>query len=384
MKQRLSHSWVEISERALMHNIRAHRSLLGKKTKLMAVVKSNAYGHGMELVARVAEKSKQVDWLGIVSLNEAIELRRAGIRLPILILSYYRPFDLSTLVWGIKHNISFVVYGTDQLNILERAAKKAGKKALVHLKLETCMARLGRFSEDAIKMLKLIRKSSSPRLEGIFSHFATAEDKNQNFLNEQINTYKDFIKKAGELIPKNILQHHACSAAISTAPQSHLSLVRLGIGLYGLWPSPENKVVVNKKHKRFNLVPALTWKTQIIEVQKIPPHTPVGYGRSFITKKPTTMASIPVGYWDGYDRGLGNCGSVLIHGTKCPIIGRICMNISMVDVTGLKNVKAGDEVILIGRQSGGEVSTDAMADKIGTINYEVVTRINPLLPRILV
>ncbi|MBI5465934.1 MAG: alanine racemase [Candidatus Kerfeldbacteria bacterium] len=384
MKQALAHSWVEISERALVSNIRAHRRLLGSDTKLLAVVKSNAYGHGLELVARVAQKSGQVDWLGVASLREAMALRQAGIRLPILVLSYYHPLSQPELKDGIKHNVSFMVYELKALKTLAQVAQQVATCARVHLKLETGMARLGVSIDKAKSYLRYILRSPYLKLEGIASHFATAESRDQTFLKQQLNTYKKFIKQAGGLVPQDTLQHIAGTAASTAAPEARLSLVRLGIGLYGLWPSAANRQFVQARHHRFRLQPSLTWKTQIIEVQDLPPGTAVGYDRTYVTGRATRMAVMPVGYWDGYDRALSNKGRVLIHGTLCPVIGRICMNIFMADVTGLKNVKVGDEVVLIGKQGRGELTADDMADKTGTINYEIVTRINPLLPRVLV
>jgi len=392
MKQPPAHSWVEVSERALVHNIRAHRRLLGSKTKLMTIVKSNAYGHGLELVARVCERSHIVDWLGVASLNEALTLRRAGITLPILVLSYYHPLNITELAKGINHRISFVVYEDSALKALARAARLAGKPALVHAKLETGMARLGVLPENAADFIKNITNSPYLKLEGVASHFATAESRNQSFLKLQLLTFKNLLKDLESILPPNIIKHFSCSAAITTTTQSHFDLVRLGIAFYGEWPSPENKEVVQDLLSKFVLKSALTWKTQVIEVQSLPRGVPVGYDCTYVTTKPTIMAVLPVGYWDGYDRKLGNQGTVLIHGVRCPIIGKICMNISMVDVSHLKNVRVGDEVVLIGKQTSGksksgkveEVSADELAQKIGTINYEIVTRINPLLPRLLV
>ncbi len=378
------YSWLEISKRALLYNINTHCRLLSKKTKLMAVIKSNAYGHGMELVAKICEESSKIDWLGVAYLEEALKLRRLAKKLPILILSHYLPYNASILAKAIKSHISFMVYEIGQIKALEKASRIAGSPALVHLKLETGMARLGLFPKQAKDLLQQIVKSSCLKLEGIVSHFATAEDQDKTFLKKQLVNFKRFIKTNQTDIPSNIIQHIACTAAITSVPKSHLNLARLGIGLYGLWPSAENRQLVKKVHPGFVLKPVLTWKTKIIEIQNLPKGIPVGYARTFITKRATMMATIPVGYWEGYDRKLSNKGVVLIHGQRCPIIGRICMNISMIDVTAVKKVKVGDEVVLIGKQGNEEITADEIAKKIGTINYEVVTRINPKLPRVLV
>ena len=378
MKISNTYSWLEISAGALRHNISAHRRLLPKKTKLMAVIKSNAYGHGLEQVVKVCEGSRPVDWYGVAYLDEAFKLRMLAKKTPILILSHYLPYNRALLAKAIKSHISFVVYEIGQIKALERASRAADSPARLHLKLETGMARLGQFPEPAAKLLQLISKSKYLKLEGVASHFSTAEEAN-GFVKYQLQVLKDFIADNKKYISKKVLQHISCTASILTAPDTHLDMVRLGIGLYGLWPSAET----HKKSKA-GLAPVLAWKTTIIEIQKLPKGIVVGYGKSFITNKSIVMASIPVGYWEGYDRRLGNKGVVLIGGKRCPIIGRICMNLSMVDVSKVKGVKVGDEVVLIGRQGKAEVTADEMAKKIDSINYEVVTCINPQLPRILV
>ena len=378
MKISNTYSWLEISAGALRHNISAHRRLLPKKTKLMAVIKSNAYGHGLEQVVKVCEGSRLVDWYGVAYLDEAFKLRMLAKKTPILILSHYLPYNRALLAKAIKSHISFVVYEIGQIKALERASRAADSPARLHLKLETGMARLGQFPEPAAKLLQLISKSKYLKLEGVASHFSTAEEAN-GFVKYQLQVLKDFIADNKKYISKKVLQHISCTASILTAPDTHLDMVRLGIGLYGLWPSAET----HKKSKA-GLAPVLAWKTTIIEIQKLPKGIVVGYGKSFITNKSIVMASIPVGYWEGYDRRLGNKGVVLIGGKRCPIIGRICMNLSMVDVSKVKGVKVGDEVVLIGRQGKAEVTADEMAKKIDSINYEVVTCINPQLPRILV
>jgi len=378
MKISNTYSWLEISAGALRHNISAHRRLLPQKTKLMAVIKSNAYGHGLEQVVKVCEGSRPVDWYGVAYLDEAFKLRMLAKKTPILILSHYLPYNRALLAKAIKSHISFVVYEIGQIKALERASRAADSPARLHLKLETGMARLGQFPEPAAKLLQLISKSKYLKLEGVASHFSTAEEAN-GFVKYQLQVLKDFIADNKKYISKKVLQHISCTASILTAPDTHLDMVRLGIGLYGLWPSAETR-----EKSKAGLAPVLAWKTTIIEIQKLPKGIVVGYGKSFITNKSIVMASIPVGYWEGYDRRLGNKGVVLIGGKRCPIIGRICMNLSMVDVSKVNRAMVGDEVVLIGRQGKAEVTADEMAKKIDSINYEVVTCINPQLPRILV
>lgn len=384
MKHLQSHSRVEISQRALEHNIRAHRRLIGTKVKLMAVVKSNAYGHGMELVSRVAEASKQVDWLGVASLTEATVLRTAKIRLPILVLSYFRPFDTSEIVNALKQKISFVVYEPGQVRALEQAAQKAHTRARVQLKLDTGLGRLGLMPQQAAKFLQRIVGSPYLILEGVASHLATAESVNQAYVLQQTREFGKFVAEHHKQLGSNPLLHLACSAAITAAPNTRQTMVRLGLGLYGLWPSEENLHMVTKLHPTFSLKPVLTWKTTVVQTKVLSKGASVGYDRSYRVRRFTHLAVLPVGYWEGYARGLSNQGSVLIHGTRAPIIGRICMNVCMVDITDVRNVRAGDEVVLLGKQGKAEITAEEIGKKLKTINYEVITRINPNLERMLV
>jgi len=385
MPQNISHhSWVEVSGSALIHNLKQYRRALKPGVSLLVVVKSNAYGHGLTLASQVAAQSGLVDWLGTASLSEALTLRSVGFKLPILVLSYYHPLQVDELIRGIKTNISFVVYETQAIKQLAVAARKARQRAKVHLKINTGMARLGIDYREASQYLRLIKGDKNLLLEGVASHFATAESKFTGFLQTQLENFDKFLVENSSLLGSKIYKHIACSAAINTQTGSQYNLVRLGIGYYGLWPSFDNKTMVKKTQPYFKLQPALTWKTNIIELQKLAAGVTVGYGRSYLTKRPLTMAVLPIGYWDGYDRKLSNHAQVLVQGKLCSIIGRVCMNITMVDVSHVKNVKVGDEVVLLGRQGRGVVAAEYLAEKSATINYEVVTRINPNLPRALV
>lgn len=380
-------SWVEINTQNLKHNLGQFRKILTpgtyppklqrRRAKLGAVVKSNAYGHGMLLVASAIQR--QVDWFCVVNLDEALELRKNGIKKPILVLSYY--FD--NLELAIKNNISLVVYSLDQAKKISAAAKKIHKTGKIHFKLDTGTSRLGVREGEALKIIKEIKKYRNIKIEGIFSHFAASEE-NQKFTELQLKRFNEFIDSVETRLGASIsIKHFACSAAALVRPDSHFNMIRLGISLYGLWPSAQAKKITLKKYPKFNLRPALTWKTQIIQIKNLPAKTCVGYGCAYKTSRPTKIAVISVGYNEGYDRHLSNKGEVLIGGVKCPIRGRVCMNLTIVDITKAKNVKVGDEVVLIGRQGKQEITAEDLADIIGTINYEVVTRINPLLKRIM-
>jgi alanine racemase len=377
-------SWIEINTQNLMYNLRQFRQVLSPTTKLLAVVKSNAYGHDMVLVAKAIQK--QTDWLGVVNLEEALILRKAGIHKPILVLSFY----FNQLELAIKNNISLVVYDLKQVQKINLVAKKIKKIAKVHLKLDTGTSRLGVGETKGLKLIREIicppkpwrrrEKLKNIEIEGIFSHFAAAEE-NQKYTDFQLKRFNSFITKLERQRIKIPFKHFACSAAALVRPDSHFNLIRLGISLYGLWPSKLAKRLTLKKYPWFNLRPVLTWKTRVIAVKYLPAGTPVGYGCTYKTRRKIQLVTLPVGYWDGYDRHLSNKGEVLIRGVRCPVVGRVCMNLIMVDATKVSKVKVGEGVVLLGRQGRQEISAEELAEKIGTINYEVVTRINPELPR---
>jgi len=362
-------SWLEINTKNLKHNINQFRLILSPRVKIAAVVKSNAYGHGLIGVARAVEKL--VDYFCVVNLDEALELRQNKIKKPILVLSYY--FD--RLPEATRKNIELVVYSAEQIKKLQAIGKRLNKKIKVHLKIDTGASRLGVEVGEGKKLFNLIKKQKNLILAGIFSHFAASED-------DAIYTQKQlacFQKISDDLPIGAAIRHFACSAAALVEPDSRLDMIRLGIALYGLWPSPKTRKIVQKKYPQFNLKPALTWKTRVIQVKYITKDTPVGYNGTYVAQKRIKMAVLPIGYFEGYDRHLGNKGRVVIHNKICPIIGKICMNLCMVDASNVKNLKVDDKATLI----GDKITADELAEKIGTINYEVVTRINPHLPRLI-
>ncbi|HTL39508.1 MAG TPA: alanine racemase [Methylomirabilota bacterium] len=362
-------SQVLISKSALVHNLRAYRRAIGD-TKVMSVIKSNAYGHGILEVAKAIEK--ETDWFGTASGMEALDLRKAGIKKPILVLSFYDPEQIADLV---KKNVSLVVYDLKQARLISAAGKHLGKIANVHLKIDTGTSRLGIFQKEVAKFINEIITLKNIKIEGVFSHFAASEE-DLEFTEIQNNLFNQVVEEL-EWRGINPVTHIACTAAGIRASKSRHSMVRLGIGLYGLWPSEKTRETAN-----FALKPALQWVTSVIQVKTLPKGTFVGYGKSFQTTRPTQLAILPVGYFDGFDRKLSNVGEVIIAGIRCKVLGRVCMNLIMVDATSAKNVKVGDKAVLIGKMGKEEITADELAEKIGTINYEVVTRINPLIPRV--
>lgn len=371
-------TWLEISKQAIRHNIGQFKKIVSSKTALMAVVKSNAYGHGMVEMGTIAEKTG-VKWLGTVNLDEALELRRAGIKARILVLNYFHP---SRLGEAVKKNITLTVYSYGAAQAISTIAKKLRKRIPIHFKVDTGTSRLGVRTDSCLGLIERIQKLPNVFIEGIFSHLADSENPNQTFTNQQINLFE---KLLGQLEEQGIdipLKHIACSAATLLNKRSHFSLVRLGISLYGLWSVEKDGTRVRKLHKQFSLRPALSWYTTIVQIKALPSGTPIGYGRTYKTLRKMKLAVIPVGYWEGYDRRLSNIGEVLIQGKRCKVRGRVCMNLTMVDVTHLKRVRAGERATLVGRDGKVEITLDEIAKKMKTINYEVVTRINPSLPRI--
>nr|AQS29827.1 hypothetical protein [uncultured bacterium] len=383
---KMYNSWVEISQSAILHNLAQYKRIIGSKVAVMPIVKSNAYGHGMIEVAKLV--APKVKWLGVVNLAEALELRRNNIRKRIFVLSYVQP---NLLEQGIKQTIELPVYGLQFAKEVSRVDRKLRKTAKIHIKIDTGTSRLGILAKDAINLIKKVNQLPNLKIEGIWSHFAASEE-NQKYTKFQLDQFNKILDKLDQSGIKIPYKHFACSAATLVNKDSHFNLIRLGISLYGLWPSEQIKKITLKEYYWFRLKPALIWKAKIIQVKEISKGIKVGYGCTYAAPKRIKMAVVAAGYWEGYDRHLSNPpttsfrragkGEILVAGKRCPVIGRVCMNLTMVDVSKVKNVKSGEEVVLLGKQGREEVSVEELAEKIGAINYEVVDRINPLLQRI--
>lgn len=367
-------SWVEILKSAILHNLAQFQKIVGRNTAIMPIVKSNAYGHGLVEIAKLI--SPKVKWLGAADLSEALALRKNKIKNRIFVLSYAQSRYLKD---GLKQGIDLPVYDLDDARLISNFAGRLKKNAKVHIKIDTGTGRVGVLLKDAVEFIKAIKKLPNLKIEGIYSHFASAED-DLKYTTFQLKNFEKILaelKKAGIEIP---IKHFACTAAILNKPQARFNLCRLGLGLYGLWPSAAVKNCVLKRYPGFELKPALSWKTKIIQIKEIAKGARIGYGGTYIAKKKMKLAVLAAGYWEGYDRRLSNKGIVIIKKTRCPVVGRVCMNLTMVDVSPVKSVKAGDEALLL----GGGVTAENLAEIISTINYEVVARINPLLKRILI
>ena len=367
-------SWVEIDASAFNHNIAQYKSVI-TPALLAPVIKSNAYGHGIEIMAKLCEQNNQIDYICVVALSEALFLRSIGIQKPILVLSIID----GELESAVAYNIGLVVFDLATVQELDRIGNMLNKKVHVHIKIDTGLSRLGISETAALSFIETVHRLPHIFVGGIFTHFASSEKEDQTFTNLQIDRFNfviDQLAARGIHIP---LKHTSCSAAITGNHRSHHTMARMGIGIYGLWPSQENKIMTQHVYPHFSLRPVLTWKTRIMLVKEISAGSYVGYDQTFKAEKNIRIATLPIGYWDGYDRRLSNKGTMLVHGQRAPVVGRIAMNLTMIDVTGIP-AAVGDEVTLLGSQTG--VTADDLAHQCDTINYEIVTRINPLAPRV--
>ena len=375
----------EIDLKAIAHNVRELRRITQPDARLMGVVKANGYGHGAVEVARCALQNG-AEHLGVARIEEGIQLRKAGIQAPILIFGYTLPELAPALL---KYDLTQTVYTPGFARALSRSAITRKKKIKIHLKVDTGMGRLGLLlqnfeSRHSVKMISAaavdetlaIAGLNGLELEGIFTHFATADGADKRYAENQLDLFLNYLRKVREAGLNPAFKHAANSAALIDMPQSHLDMVRPGIAIYGLYPTDE----VDKK--RVSLKPAMTLRTRVIHVKKVPAGFNISYGITYKTPKPTTIATVPVGYADGLNRLLSSRGQMLVHGKRVPIVGRICMDLTMLDVGSIDNVQTGDEVVIFGRQNNERITVDEMASSLKTINYEIVSTIADRVPRV--
>ncbi len=374
--------WVEISSSSLLHNIRQFRQLIGEKRKLLAVVKANAYGHGMAEVSKIALEAG-ANWLGVNSPQEGLLLREQGFTCPILVLGY-SPFE--SLKDAVVHDLRLTVYNFETLERLADICRSLQKKAYLHVKSETGTYRQGVREEDILAFVRKLQGIPELVLEGVSSHFANIEDTiDHTYAQFQLENFRRFIGMLKENHVKIPLKHISCSAAAILFPETYFDLVRAGIGIYGLWPSRETFLSCHlQKRKPLSLKPVLSWKTRIAQLKRVPRGAFIGYGCTFRTSRKTQLAVLPVGYYDGYSRRLSNCSYVLIKGRRAPVRGRIAMDFIMVDTTDIPGIQLEDEVVLLGKNGEERITAEDLAALVGTINYEIVTRINNTIPRIVV
>ncbi|RKD30070.1 alanine racemase [Thermohalobacter berrensis] len=365
--------WAEINLDNLIHNLNEVKRIVKEGTLITAVVKADAYGHGSIMAAKTFLENG-ADRLAVATLSEAIELRNNGINAPILILGYTPTSQAEEVV---SNNIIQTVYTFEHAKKISKAAKKLDKTGKIHIKIDTGMSRIGfKPNESTINDIIKITELDNIEIEGIFSHFAVADEKDKTFTEKQFQKFNwlvESLEDKGIVIP---IKHISNSAATIDLPDYNLNMVRPGIMLYGLYPSDE----VNKE--KVKLKPAMTLKTHISHVKQVSEGTGVSYGLTFTTDKKSTIGTLPIGYADGFTRLLSNKTEVAIKGKRAPIIGRICMDQSMVDLTDIERVKPGDEVIIMGDGKDNSPHIDEIAKILGTINYEVVCMVSRRVPRV--
>lgn len=362
--------WAEINLDSIAHNIREIRQLLKPKTRLMAVVKADAYGHGALPVARTV-LANGADCLAVAILDEALALRREGITVPILILGYTPPEQADLVV---ENEITQTVYSVESAQALSAAAVHQNKTVKLHVKIDTGMGRIGVTPEETPNFVQAVTKLPGVFLEGAFTHMSSA-DEDESFTRWQFARFMEAISESEKLGITIPVKHVANSAATLFLPEMHLDMVRAGIIIYGLAPALPYAGTINLK-------PAMQLKARVSHVKRVPENTAISYGRRFTTNAPSTIATLPVGYADGWSRLLSNKAEVLIHGKRVPLVGRVCMDQCMLDVTGVSGVQTGDEVVLFGTQADQILPVDEIAAHIGTINYEIVCMISKRVPRV--
>lgn len=379
----LPHTWIELSRKAFEHNINTMKMLIGN-TMLGVVVKSNAYGHGMKEIAQLCQNIDAVAWLCTASLSEALLLRSIGITKPLLVM---------TIIDGdptqaINHDIDLIVSDMQTISMLNSLASNIGKKAAIHIKIDTGMSRFGFYPSQALEIIKKIKNLPFITIRGICTHFSESNSENQDYTLSQLYAFKQLLaalEQEGIDIP---IKHASNSAAAAILPEARFNLVRIGAAAYGFWPSQAVRLRVQQNHPEYTLKPIMTWKTRITHIRSLPPQTYVGYTRSYQTNKTTTMGIVPIGYFDGYDRRLSNKGQFLLcdkDGAEywAPAMGIICMNATMLDISHIPHAQIDSEVIILGDHEKNNAW--AIAHDIASFNpREITTRISPEIPRIIV
>jgi alanine racemase len=379
VKNFLPLSYIELSKKNLIYNIKQFKNLAKKGTRFSVAIKGNAYGHGQNIVAKILEP--YVDYFQVDSIEE-LELLRKVNKKETLVLGYVQKNDLEK---AMRLDCILSVFSLEQIKHISAIADMCKKVQEIHLPIDAYLGREGFLLKDLPKVLTEIKKYKFVKLTGIYAHFANIEDTTDfSHARKQIREYQKALKLAEKFGFKNLQTHiSATSGLLVYEKQKGIHpLIRLGIGVYGMWPSEHLKSLY--KNINLNLKSVLSWKTKIAQIKTMPLGSTIGYGLTYKTKKKTKIAIIPQGYADGVDRGFSNNGFVLVGGTRCKILGRVMMNMCVADVSHLNKVKFEDEVVILGCQNKEEITAEEMAKRIDTINYEITTRISSLLPRIVI
>lgn len=350
----------EINLSAIANNLREIKNLV-KEKEIIAVVKADAYGHGaVEVTKRLVKEG--VKYLAVAYISEALELRNAGINANIIVL-----FDCENIKELFDYNLTPVIHDVKTAKLISKEAKRRNKPVSVHVKIDTGMGRLGLCNHDrVVEEILHISKLPFIMVRGLLSHFSEADLADRTYAEEQLRKFCRIKNTISRIIKREIFSHMANSAAIISFKEAYLDAVRPGLLIYGYSPSSIN-------YKNISIKPAMNVKTKLLYIRKVKAGSPVSYGRTFITKRNSKIGIIPVGYADGYNRLLSNNADVIIKGKRVPVVGRVCMDLTMVDVTDLKNVKEGEEVVLLGKQGNSLITADELAIKCGTISYEILT-----------
>lgn len=364
-------TFVEVDLDAIRHNLKEHKKFLPHGASMMAVVKADGYGHGSIPVLRAALE-EGADWAGVALVEEAITLREAGFNLPILLLGGWSPDVIPAFI---QYGITPSVFSPQSADELNRYAKQQGVEIKVHLKVDTGMGRLGLWKQQLIEFLASPEKYENLVIDGVFSHLSSA-DEDSDFTSDQLRRFEELIQQVKQYANPSWV-HIANSAGIIRIDEAMGNLFRLGISLYGQ-PSavtlPEN----------YRLREAISWKSQIVQIKQHPVNSPISYGKTFRTKRSSLIATVCTGYADGFSRHLSNRGFVLVRGRRAPVVGRVCMDMFMIDVTDIPDAALFDEVVIIGKQLNDTISATEMADWLGTINYEITCGISKRVPRVYV
>ena len=363
-------TWIEVNLNAIERNLKAIKSKVGHETKILAIVKADAYGHGAVKVSQTLEQNG-TDMLGVAFQGEGLELRKSNITIPILILN---PVLSEQIEDVIQHSLGVTVNSLDIANEISVTAKKHHSNIRIHVEIDTGMGGAGVCPDKALSFIKALLLIENLEIEGVFTHFNSSEEKDKSFTHEQNSKFKGVLKQLENEKISIPLIHAANSAAILDIPDSHFNMVRPGLILYGIFPS--NHVLRNIELKQ-----AMSFKTRIINLKQLDPGSVIGYGGTFEILQQTTVATIPVGYKDGFSRRFSDLGEVLVHGKRFPIIGRVCMDRCFIDVTNLPDVEIGSEVILLGNQGSETISIESAAKLIGTIPYEIVCNVGTKTPK---
>jgi alanine racemase len=360
-------TWAEIDSAAFRRNLITVASRLPQGSRLIAVMKADAYGHGAAQLARQCS-AEHVAMIAVVMLEEALELRRSGVELPILVLG---PLTAAQVRMAVEERITVGVPGPEELEAVALVARD--REVAIHLKLDSGMGRMGSVESELPRVVELLRSAPRVRVEAIYTHFADAGNPNEPFTGEQSARFDSLVatlRQAGVAAP---LHHRSNSAATMRGLVKPGEYVRVGLSLYGAEPLDVG---------RSRLDPVMRWRTAVMRLKDLPVGHSIGYGMTFRTSRPSRIATLPVGYADGYSRHLSNKGAVLIGGKRAPVVGRVSMDLVTIDVTEIAGAAIGDEVVLLGRQGGEEMSADEMAAKIGTISYEVLCGVSARVPRV--